>query len=495
MSEVHYIEKFLRIAQASPSHIAVCENEKKYSYGAFLGTVNALASSILEKAANSKILIHLPAGMYAYASMFAAGLAGGYYCPMNIKQPLSKREAILEKFNPDVIISDITSIQEMNFDPKKTLIVEELAGTSTLVNERRNKIAYVIFTSGSTGDPKGVVIGQAALSHYVNWVGEVFNPTFSDRWSQHPNIAFDLSVLDIYGALCHGAALYTMSGELERMVPSRAVHKYGLTIWNSVPSVLDMMIKAGGVNPINWQSLRIATFCGEPLRRRHLDAIFSARPDLSVFNTYGPTEATVSCTLRHITANQVDLVSRDSIALGDVIPGMNLKLMADGVEADEGEIILYGNQLADGYWQDELRTLKSFRAININGVETVAYFTGDWGYREGEELFFKKRIDDQIKIKGFRLELEEINNALYKCGFLTAVTIFSEGNLYSFIQTKESIDISIPDVRRELANWLDPHAIPRYIIKISEFPTNSNDKLDFNKLLFIAKNGLIATNE
>ena len=126
--------------------------------------------------------------------------------------------------------------------------------------------------------------------------------TTKDRWSQYPNIGFDLSVLDIYGCLCFGATLYPITDEKDLLFPSRFIKKNKLTIWNSVPSTIDVMSTDEFWKKGILSSLRLLTFCGEPLLQSHLDkAFFFIHPKAKVQNTYGPTEATVSCTATILT--------------------------------------------------------------------------------------------------------------------------------------------------------------------------------------------------
>jgi D-alanine--poly(phosphoribitol) ligase subunit 1 len=302
-----------------------------------------------------------------------------------------------------------------------------------------------------------------------------------DRWSQHPNIAFDLSQLDIYGCLCSGGALYPLSSRHDRLMPARAIQRNHLTLWSSVPSIINMMTQAGQVTTENLASLRLMNFIGEPLLPEHLETLFAARPDLTVWNTYGPTEATVSCTLRSLTSRDFRSACCGTVSIGKAIPGMRLELM-EGPSADEGEIVLFGPQLAEGYWNNAEQTKKAFRDVALPQGMLRGYFTGDWARRRQDELYFVGRMDNQVKIHGIRTELGEIESALRHCGFSDAVVIMRNREVHGFLETTDSA-IDELALHERLARVLMPQAIPKKFYLVPAFPRNDNDKVDRNALI------------
>jgi D-alanine--poly(phosphoribitol) ligase subunit 1 len=470
---------FLDQARARPNHLAVVTDQRAVTYGELADQAQRLAAVLSRFGSEPKVLVHLPQQAEAYAAMFAAGLAGGFYAPTNIEAPLAKQRMLLGQFAPDVVISTralyASLIPEGNGPP--LIDVDALPAPAAAPVNRPGRLAYVIFTSGSSGIPKGVVISRAALANYVDWALREMAVSPEDRWSQHPNIAFDLSVLDIYGALCGGATLYPLTGAKDRLLPALAVARHRLTIWNSVPSVIGLMIKANQVTAGNFSSLRLLTFCGEPLLPEHLDAIFAARPDVSVHNTYGPTEATVSCSLLRLDAGTYRNACQTTVAIGDAIDNMGLYL-ADGPTPDEGEMLITGPQLAEGYWGDPATTGKAFRDRTIDGTTRRAYHTGDWFRRIDGHMMFVRRMDSQVKVSGHRLDLEEVNAAIRKCGIVTACTLLIEGRLHAFLEVAESQTVDIEKLRADLLQLLDRPAVPAEFHLMPLLPRNANDKID-----------------
>lgn len=488
--------RFLEQARRRPDHPAVVADAETATYGELADTARRIAAVVARFGPAPRILIHLPQQAAAYAAMFGCGLAGAVYAPTNCDAPTAKHRALLERFRPDAVVSVESRFQTLigDGDGPPLIDVDALPDLPSSWSDpawsdparseqaaRPGGSAYVIFTSGSTGTPKGVEISRAALAHYVDWALTAMNVTPDDRWSQHPNIAFDLSVLDVYGALCGGATLYPLTGAKDRLMPASAIARRRLTIWNSVPSVMGLMMQAGQATAENFASLRLLTFCGEPLLPEHLDAIFAARPNVVVHNTYGPTEATVSCTLVRLTVDDYRRSCGATVAVGDAIPGMEIHLV-DGPDDDEGELVIAGPQLAEGYWRDPQTTAGAFRDRKIGDRDLRVYHTGDWFRRTEGRLTFVRRMDAQVKIGGYRLELEEVNAALRRCGVAAAAAVLVDGRLHAFLEAGPDGEIDVGRLRADLSTKIEAHATPAHFHVLPVLPRSANDKIDLQAL-------------
>jgi D-alanine--poly(phosphoribitol) ligase subunit 1 len=337
----------------------------------------------------------------------------------------------------------------------------------------------VVFTSGSTGPPKGVRIGRKAFSHFVAASRAYFLIQPGERWGQYSNLGYDLAIMDVFMALCQGATLVTLTAPTDRLFPSRAIIKYRINVWQSVPSVVDLMSSSGGLAE-NLPPLRVLSLCGEPLLSSHLDTLFRAHPRLLVFNTYGATETTGFNTINRLTAeNYKASCKRPTVALGTDVPGWFLTLI-DGPTPQEGQIVVCGDNLGLGYWEDETKTAAAFRHISIAGQSVRAYLTGDWGERVAESLYFRGRLDRQIKVKGERIELNEIDFRLRNLGFRRAASIADEAAIYSFVESAEPVDEQV--VKTHLAQCLPFHAVPKRVFQIAKLPMNHNGKVAFLEL-------------
>lgn len=471
------LTRFLEQVELGPDRAAVCEGGQTITYAELAHKAARLAATLTLGGTPPKVLILLDQGWHSYAAMLAVMMVGGTYSPVNTQAPMARIALIASMFRPDTVITRKSVLDRFSHMSLSGRIVDmdgELPPSLKTFGPRSETL-YVMFTSGSTGTPKGVVVRRDSLDHFIDWVIDAVQPTPDDRWSQHPNIAFDMSHLDIFGCLGSGGTLFPLNSRRDRLMPADAVRRHGLTLWYSVPSIIGLMEQAGQLTTANLASLRLLNFAGEALLPEQLERLFKARPDVEVWNTYGPTEATVTCTLRRFHADDFRNFCTTTASIGNAIPGMRLELTA-GPSADEGEIVILGPQLATGYWENPALTQRAFRPIHVNGEDATGYFTGDWAKRIGDDIYFMTRIDDQVKVRGVRIELGEIETALRGCGFVDAVVILHGADLHAFLETSEPVDEK--GLRDKLAATLLPQAIPSIFHALAQFPRNDNDKID-----------------
>jgi len=472
------IDLFLAAAGARGSKAAISVHGRTLSYESFEHRVRQFAGA-LSRHAGSGVMIALPQGPDAYAAMLGAGLAGCYYAPLNVEVPVAKLQKIVEIMDPAAIVAEPPLLSVLAGVAPAAAVVDpnHNLGPPLVGLGSRHEIAYIIFTSGTTGAPKGVVIPRSALDHFIDWVDSSETITEEDRVAQFSNVAFDVSVTDIYGALCLGATLCPVIGRADRMYPARLVAREQVTLWNSTPSVISLMSWAGEVTGELLGSLRLINTCGEALLPAHMQAIFGALPDMTVQNSYGPTETTVTMTELRLNRHNFQSACEASVAIGAPIERMTIQLLG-GKHDDEGEIVIAGPQLAMGYWRDQERTERVFKTVRMHGEPVRAYFSGDWAERRNGHIFFKERIDLQVKIRGVRLELEEIAAAIRDEGFPVTCVLKWRDELAAVVERRPGDSFDEPTLRSGLAKRLEAHAIPSVIRPIELIPRNQNDKLD-----------------
>ena len=432
----------------------------------------------------SKVLLAMTASPNSYASMIGTLLNGGTFCPIDMNGPEERNFEIFNSFNPDVILYDSVCSIPLCGNTGKMPIIDIQAlpdDNSELVatDSENNDIAYVVFTSGSTGQPKGVRIGRKAFSHFVLISQMYFRVRPGERWSQYSNLGYDIAMMDTFMALCSGATIVTFTRPSDRLLPARAILNYGINIWQSVPSIIDLMLTADRLDGY-LKSVRIMSFCGEPLLPSHLDALFSANPNLVVFNTYGTTETTGFNTINILTSKNYRASCKSAtVALGQEVSGWKIALIG-GPSSSEGQIVVCGENLSLGYWKDEEKTEVSFREISLESELIRAYFTGDWGELIDGNLYFRGRIDRQVKIKGERIELDEIDFRLRQSGFTAAGSVMIDEAIYSYVETQILIDQDA--IRSRLSKLLPFHAVPKRIIALERLPRNRNGKIEYTEL-------------
>jgi D-alanine--poly(phosphoribitol) ligase subunit 1 len=478
---VDVIDRILKAADQFGDRTAVQLRDGSVTFAELVNLARQYAA-LFSATGSPKVLVALDQGADAYASMFGTMMAGGLYAPINTASPHEKIAAICAQFQPTIIVCTERLWDVLGGLAPNALRIRrrDVEGAGTFPGAgARNALAYVIFTSGSTGKPKGVAISHGALSHYIDWVvdSRLFEP--GDRVSQYTNIAFDVSVLDIFGALCSGATIVPFVSRSDRLMPAPAVKHFGVTVWVSVPSVIGLMMRAKQLTAENVATVRRYFFAGEPLLETHVNEIFTVAPDAQIWNAYGPTETTVTMTSVQLLAGNYRSFLRTSIALGDPIPGMEVHLVGEDAP-DVGEIVIVGPQLADGYWNADVLTARSFRSVELDGSVKRAYFSGDVGRRVDGQLYFESRLDHQVKIDGFRVELHEISAAIRSSGWPEVLVIKLNDKLTAVIERKPGGQAgpSESELHLRLQQMLDWYAVPAHYVFIDQFPRTHNDKID-----------------
>ncbi len=467
------------------------------TYGAFTALVRRLAAAIRQDHEarlggdpdyshkdGPCVLIDAPQGLLAYAGLFATAMAGGFYSVLSPSAPPSRRAAIVGALDPTLILCE-DGAASLWSGARRVLMPRDLPDGGLSEPEAPHNLAYVLFTSGSTGVPKGVMVPRSGLGAYLAWVDDAIAPRPGDRVAQHAGLAFDISGTDVYGALANGATLYPIVSQADRLLPGEAIRRLGITVWNSVPSVLTLMMTAGHLDAAHLSSVRLFNFCGEALASDAVEALWQAYPEAVIQNTYGPTEATIACTARRLVPGERDRVLRITAAMGGALPGSGVVLAGpDG--PFRGEIVVTGAQLAAGYWQDPERTAKVFRPVTVDGVEVPGYYTGDLAEYLCDELFFRSRKDDQVKIAGHRIELQEVAAAIRKCGYLGCAVGMVEGTLTAFVEAHgmggDQSAAAARMLKSALRDHLEDPVIPRRIIFRENLARNQNDKIDIQAM-------------
>ena len=341
---------------------------------------------------------------------------------------------------------------------------------------------YTIFTSGSTGQPKGVSILHRNLSNLCDWVATEFSLGDNNRMLQFSTINFDASTLDIFPALITGATLCFPTAEQRLseadLVKFCARHKIDHAFLP--PALLAVL------NPANFPQIRTVLTGGEVCSHATLSAWV---PERRFYNLYGPTECTVLITFKKM------LVGTLQTNIGRPIPGVRLYVLDEKMQPSQhGELHVAGASVSPGYLNDPATNLKKFVSYPQIDPERL-YKTGDIVEVDASgEFRFIGRVDRQIKVRGFRIELEEIETAMMQAGSLqAAVKVLPQGTLAAYFT---STHLTIACMRNRLTKLLSDYKIPQYFVALPRLPRKTNGKVDFDALLNpieITANHLIET--
>lgn len=473
-----FIEIIKDNAKNYPNRIAIIDRDRRISYNDLILLVNSFSNQLNTRA---KVIIDLEQGIEAYALILAVLNVGGTYCPLSPFATLERKKEIINDFSPDQIIVS-TEKKAIELNSIKVTVIDSLLNISNNTEIKRlyndEDIIYIIYTSGSTGISKGVKICRKALNKFLEWSIPTYGANENDIWGQFSFLSFDLSIVDIFTCLCSGATLYAMNEISSKTYrPDRLIENVKITIWHSVPSAVGPMIKNNKHKSRDFSSLKLMSFCGETLKKDQVEFLLLKNNNLRIFNTYGPTEGTLFCTWEELDAKNYVDKSLYSMSIGKAIPGWNIQLNSiDGFE--DKEITIYGNYIGKGYLN--IISDNKFKKITIDNKEAESFETGDLVKEIEGNLYFSSRKDRQVQIKGFRVELDEIDFRINKFLNLPSVTLVNNDILYSFIET--TVNINENDLRSHLTKVLEDYKIPNKFYIINEFPRNQNLKID-NKAL------------
>jgi amino acid adenylation domain-containing protein len=457
----------------------------------------------------------------AFAGVLAALLRGHGYVPLNRTFPADRTATMLQRSGCRAMIVDEASAEQLDavlagIETALAIILPESQDVSALASRhpkhkfygtaqlashndlapaeaRPEQIAYVLFTSGSTGQPKGVMVSQANVRHYVDFIANRFQITEADRFSQTFDMTFDLSASDMFVAWERGACLCCPSMKT-LLNPAKFIGESGLTFWFSVPSTGVFMKKLGTLKPGNFPKLRVSMFCGEALPVEVARAWAEAAPNSIVENIYGPTELTIACTYyRWDPVKSPGESPFGIVPIGDPFPRMKVFVANEELKevepGGEGELLMTGPQRSLGYLNDAAKTAAAF--VQPPDRDQVYYRTGDRVRRPkpGEPLIYLGRMDYQLKILGHRVELGEIEAVIRAASGVDGVVavgwpVNASGadGIEVFLQT-ESVDAAA--LQEKVKSKLPVYMQPRHYRALARFPLNSNGKFDRKALLDI----------
>jgi amino acid adenylation domain-containing protein len=372
-----------------------------------------------------------------------------------------------------------------------TTVLEHPGDSARVAGRSPDDLAYILYTSGSTGVPKGVMLTQENATSFVDWCSSVFRPVETDRFSSHAPFHFDLSVLDIYVSIKHGAALYLISEELGKNPRELAafIRENRLTIWYSTPSILSLLAQFGGIDhapPGAFDALRIVLFAGEVFPVKHLRHVTRAWPHAAYYNLYGPTETNV-CTFARIPLPVPDDRTQP-YPIGPACSHCTPLVLDDGTPVaagSEGLLYISGPSVFQGYWNRPKENDAAF--IERDGVRW--YNTGDVVREDRVEGFvYVGRRDRMVKRRGYRIELGEIERGLYQHPQLSEAAVISVPDPAAGVKIVAFVAASggkpsIIDLKTFCAQHLPAYMSPDVFVVSDALPRTSTDKVDYQRLV------------
>lgn len=471
------------------------------SYGELWERSGRLASVIENLMCNNRdpVIVYGHKDPMVIVCFIACVRSGRAYCPVDINTPTERIAQICEKIGePLVLMAEKTPAaseienREMFAGSRWAIgyeTIKELTQsgkiTATLNQCKDEDDFYIIFTSGTTGKPKGVRITVNDLNNYLDWAVSLAGGVEerSVFMNQAP-YSFDLSVMDLYLSLATGGTVVSVDSMLQK--DSCRLMQYlsgqGINYWVSTPSFADICLAEECYNVAFLPELKAFLFCGEVLQCETAHSLMKRFPGTKVINTYGPTESTVCVTEIQITEEMAS--GNAPLPVGKVRPGTTIEL-----DPETSEIIIIGDTVSPGYYKEPMLTSKSFIFMDPFN----AYRTGDKGHFDEDGcLYCDGRLDNQVKLHGYRIEIEDIESNLMKVSGVKRAAVaqrIRDGKVESLTAFVIREDDTITDdysgrklIRTSLRNRMPSYMVPKRIIFVDELPVTNNGKLDRNRL-------------
>lgn len=500
-------ELFLQAERKFPNNIAVVNNNFKLSYK----DLKERALYVCKRLQNARVEEELVAilmekSLEQVVSVFGILFAGAAYLPLDIDNPKERLEKILIDSETKNILVKKEFLEKNQWLKKWNCIVlegeEREKDTSIIKKKDTNSLAYTIYTSGSTGIPKGVMISHKGAVNTILDINSRFNVNEKDGILAISNLHFDLSVYDIFGILAVGGRLVIPDSNRAKDPAHwiELMNKENITLWNSVPTFAEMLVEyEAHQRKLLRKKLRLVMMSGDWIATSLPNKIRGIFDDVTIISMGGATEASIWSNIFEIPRNIPD--NWKSIPYGKPLSNQRYYILNSELEncPDYVTGILYiaGEGLAKGYLNDEKKTAEKF--IYHSEIGERLYSTGDMGrYWSDGNIEFLGRVDNQIKINGYRVELGEIENALIKIkGINKAVVIPVVSNnvttLVAFLEAKDEIEDNF--INNNLRLLIPEYEMPKYIKKLSQLPLSSNGKIDRKKLKEIWKEQRIEEKE
>jgi D-alanine--poly(phosphoribitol) ligase subunit 1 len=507
---------FYENSAKSPQTLALFVGETRFSYGELATLARRISGWLGLKTGevSGKVGILASRTIEAYAGVLGTLWSGAAYVPINPNTPEDRLIRILQQTKPDALIADqagldLLSDRVLEIAPTRILFAagakpsqsalrfqgigfysfSDLAdeGPDQPVTVAGDALAYVIFTSGTTGTPKGVMIEAESVVQFIEIMHRRFRFGADNRVAEASELTFDASVFDMFMAWSAGAALYVVPAA-QLMAPAKFIRDHELTIWFSVPSTASFMGRMRMLKPGAFPSLRCSIFAGEALSVATAQAWQIAAPNSIVENFYGPTEVTVDCIAQRLEDPPYLTRNRGTLAIGTPFPGIRAGIVDANLNFlppdKEGELVVSGRQVARGYFQDPELTAARFPTLKGNRW----YRTGDLAFEDSSGTFHHLgRIDNQVKILGNRVELEEVEAHLREILGIDMVAAvawpLTDGRAAGIVAFHCAQGVTRDEIREEMKKRVPDYMVPQRVHQVDLLPLGSSGKIDRKALV------------
>lgn len=460
------------INQKAQNSIAYQINDGAITYGDLIEKSHFFAE-LLKNQGNDPVIIYGHKSINTFLSIFSCIGANRAYIPIDSCTPKERIKQIINLTQSSLLLTDET----IDLDFIECLQLDDLKkyDNNDKKFESTNKIAYIIFTSGSTGIPKGVPISYNNLLNFIEWIKTIkpLDSYNNIKVLNQASFSFDLSVADIFYSINNGHTIIALDKKNQENYNNifKIINNNEVNLMVITPTFIKLCLVNKEFNEKNYPYLKCLYFCGEQLEPITIKKIYNQFPNIKLINAYGPTEATSAVSAIEITK---DMAEENILPVGEV------GRFATDINIKNNEIVLSGESVFSGYIGNIVGGY--FKENNID-----CFNTGDIGFIKDNKLYCKGRIDSQIKYKGYRIELNDIEmnicniKDVKECVVLAKyLNEYNVKTIKAFVTLEKVHDSSY--IKEELKKKIPLYMMPKSIIILDKMPINYNGKIDRKQL-------------
>ncbi|OIK06803.1 non-ribosomal peptide synthetase [Bacillus sp. MUM 13] len=498
-SEINLLhELFMQQALQTPNKIAVVCGEERVNYKELDNKSGRLANRLNELGVtrNVPVAVCLERNIDLIVALLGILKAGGTYIPLDPNYPKDRLHYILKDTSSPIVLAEENHHHLLEGE-NKIYSLQDLLSNSTLepladippgeISESSD-LSYIIYTSGSTGAPKGVMIQHENAVAFLHWSMSEFSKEELDGVLASTSICFDLSVFEIFLPLSCGGKLI-LTENILHLSTIPAMNE--VTLINTVPSAMSELLKAKCIP----ESVKVINLAGEPLRKQVVDSIYQLPHVEKIYNLYGPSEDTTYSTFLEIPRDSVTAPTIGKPIFNTSVFILNNKQQLLPI-GEIGEIYISGKGLSKGYLNNIELTMQKFIPNPFQEINESPYMykTGDLGrYTLDGDIEYLGRIDSQVKIRGHRVEIEEVEKVLGEHPSLEQVVVIAtnisknqlELSLVAYVKlldTSNGGKSSISKIRSFIEGKLPSYMVPSFFVSVDDFPLLPNGKVDKKSL-------------
>ncbi|MDF1756860.1 MAG: non-ribosomal peptide synthetase [Legionellaceae bacterium] len=475
------IEMLIKHTISSPSTIVIQTSDESWTYKQLYQDVLTWKNRILSLSINGPALICIHRTPRLISILLALQWLEIPYIPIELKTPLERIQAIIEDSKATTLFHDTSNHSSYMTLPCTVTALKELeqigrADINTIYEQpmpSKNAIAYIIYTSGSTGTPKGVSISNKSLNNFLSSMSQYFLTNPTEMLLATTTITFDIAGLELYLPIWQNKTIF-LAKENEHKDPESIqyiLNNYPITLSQGTPSFWNMLIYSG------WRGKKdLVVLCGGEKTTEHIAKNLLERTN-TLWNMYGPTEATIWCSMKEIT-------STENLSIGKPIHNMQMQILDKSMRVMpigmKGELYISGVGLAKGYINHQRLTEDKFITSEYTKNNHRLYRTGDVAcMTENGEFIIFGRIDNQIKLHGYRIELEDIEAHIQSNhGVRECVVGVSDEQLIAYICVASNNSYDEKTLKIQLGKEIPNYMIPTRFIYLESLPISSSGKLD-----------------